>query len=79
MCLFYDWLHFSPEKGDSIMNIEPAILLMYNSFHRYPQLTTQLLEYLSSSSWDILPAKHGDTVTNLDTGMKHLLLKSVIR
>ena len=30
LALFYDWLFFDTEK-DNIMNIEPAILVMYQS------------------------------------------------
>ncbi|XP_062823184.1 integrator complex subunit 3-like, partial [Anolis carolinensis] len=35
LALFYDWLFFNPEK-DSIMNIEPAILVMHHSMKPHP-------------------------------------------
>ncbi|KAF9438747.1 Integrator complex subunit 3 [Entomortierella beljakovae] len=45
LALFYDWLFYDPSK-DSIMNIEPAMLLMERSAERYPYITTILLEFL---------------------------------
>lgn len=45
LALFYDWLFFD-EKVDNIMNIEPAMLLMACSTHKYKELTDSLLEYL---------------------------------
>ncbi|KAK3118139.1 hypothetical protein QOZ80_9BG0694820 [Eleusine coracana subsp. coracana] len=43
--LFYDWLFFE-EGRDSVMNIEPAILLMVNSVSQYTEITNMLLEFL---------------------------------
>lgn len=45
LVLFYDWLFFK-EGVDSIMNIEPAILLMVNSMPKYIHMTHNLLEFL---------------------------------
>ncbi|XP_051114954.1 uncharacterized protein LOC127240359 isoform X2 [Andrographis paniculata] len=45
LALFYDWLFFD-EKMDSIMNIEPAVLLMVHSIPRYIDITHTLLEFL---------------------------------
>lgn len=45
LALFYDWLFFN-EKVDSIMNIEPAILLMVHSIPKYTDITNSLLEFL---------------------------------
>ncbi|KAF9358449.1 Integrator complex subunit 3 [Mortierella sp. AD094] len=45
LALFYDWLFYDPSK-DSIMNIEPAMLLMERSVERYPYITSILLEFL---------------------------------
>ncbi|PKA57358.1 hypothetical protein AXF42_Ash013545 [Apostasia shenzhenica] len=45
LALFYDWLFFD-EKIDSIMNIEPAMLLMMNSINQYVDITHTLLEFL---------------------------------
>ncbi|KAK7343934.1 hypothetical protein VNO77_13069 [Canavalia gladiata] len=45
LALFYDWLFFD-ERVDSIMNIEPAILLMVHSIPKYVDITHALLEFL---------------------------------
>ncbi|XP_078063855.1 integrator complex subunit 3-like, partial [Mustelus asterias] len=45
LALFYDWLFFSPEK-DSIMNIEPAILVMHHSMKPHPAITATLLDFI---------------------------------
>nr|XP_018629259.1 integrator complex subunit 3 [Nicotiana tomentosiformis] len=45
LALFYDWLFFD-ETTDSVMNIEPAILLMVNSIPKYIEVTHTLLEFL---------------------------------
>ncbi|XP_025827256.1 integrator complex subunit 3 [Panicum hallii] len=45
LALFYDWLFFEEGRG-SIMNIEPAMLLMVNSVSQYTDITNMLLEFL---------------------------------
>ncbi|TVU26636.1 hypothetical protein EJB05_29190, partial [Eragrostis curvula] len=45
LALFYDWLFFE-ESMDSVMNIEPAMLLMVNSVSQYTEITNMLLEFL---------------------------------
>ncbi|TSK28279.1 Integrator complex subunit 3 [Bagarius yarrelli] len=45
LALFYDWLFFNPEK-DSIMNIEPAILVMHHSMKPHPAITATLLDFI---------------------------------
>ncbi|CAN6362408.1 unnamed protein product [Urochloa humidicola] len=45
LALFYDWLFFEEGRG-SVMNIEPAMLLMVNSVSQYADITNMLLEFL---------------------------------
>ncbi|XP_059206602.1 integrator complex subunit 3 isoform X1 [Centropristis striata] len=45
LALFYDWLFFNTEK-DSIMNIEPAILVMHHSMKPHPAITATLLDFM---------------------------------
>ncbi|KAL6870887.1 hypothetical protein ACP4OV_014735 [Aristida adscensionis] len=45
LALFYDWLFFEEGRG-SVMNIEPAMLLMVNSVSQYTDITSMLLEFL---------------------------------
>ncbi|CAN1779593.1 Integrator complex subunit 3, partial [Linum perenne] len=45
LALFYDWLFFDG-RGDNVMNIEPAILLMVCSMPQCIGMTQSLLEFL---------------------------------
>lgn len=45
LSLFYDWLLYDSER-DNIMNIEPAILVMYHSMRSHPAITATLLDFL---------------------------------
>ncbi|CAG2120876.1 unnamed protein product, partial [Medioppia subpectinata] len=45
LSLFYDWLFYDAER-DNIMNIEPAILVMYHSIRSHPAITATLLDFL---------------------------------
>ncbi|XP_045478937.1 integrator complex subunit 3 homolog [Harmonia axyridis] len=45
LALFYDWLFFDSDK-DNIMNIEPAILVMYHSMRSHPAVSATLLDFL---------------------------------
>lgn len=45
LSLFFDWLFFDPEK-ESILNLEPAILVMLNSMKSRPTITVNLLDFL---------------------------------
>ncbi|KAJ8770905.1 hypothetical protein K2173_022077 [Erythroxylum novogranatense] len=45
LALFYDWLFFD-DRIDNVMNIEPAMLLMVCSMHKYIGLTQSLLDFL---------------------------------
>jgi integrator complex subunit 3 len=69
MCLFYDWLFFTPEV-DNIMNIgmqfyhlafsdimheEPGILLMLHSMSKYPDITCACIDFLCRISKSYRP------------------------
>ena len=45
LSLFYDWLFYDPER-DNIMNIEPAILVMFHSVRSHPVISVTLLDFL---------------------------------
>lgn len=42
--LLYDWFFFSDK--DNIMNVEPAMLLMFNSLKRYKDLTFSCIQFM---------------------------------
>ena len=78
LALFYDWLFFE-EREDSIMNVEPAILLMINSLPEYAGLTQTLMEFL------ILLVRHYDedrrdlVLRGVGKAFKAVLEKGVVR
>ena len=44
--LFFDWMTYDPSNIQSIMFVEPAMLLMYKSAENNPSMTDSLVEYL---------------------------------
>jgi len=65
LSLFYDWLFYDPER-DNIMNIEPAILVMFHSMRNHPIITVTLLDFLcrvSDSNVTSYLDKHFNTIT----------------
>ncbi|GER46962.1 integrator complex subunit-like protein [Striga asiatica] len=46
LALFYDWLFFDEKVDSTIMNVEPAVLLMVHSLPKYADITNSLLEFL---------------------------------
>ena len=52
--IFFDWLFYKKEK-DSIMLIEPGILVMFCSMREYPEITMELIEFLDlySENFDL--------------------------
>jgi integrator complex subunit 3 len=45
LAIFYDWLFYNP-KYDSVMNIEPAALLIWKSTPKWIDITVDLTEFL---------------------------------
>ena len=46
--LFIDWLYYDDKSQDSIMLVEPGMLLMYRSADKHPRMTDMLVEYLDN-------------------------------
>lgn len=44
--LFIDWLYYDEKQPDSIMLVEPGMLLIYRSADKHPRMTDMLVEYL---------------------------------
>ncbi|XP_008800646.2 integrator complex subunit 3 [Phoenix dactylifera] len=78
LALFYDWLFFD-EKVDSIMNIEPAMLLMVNSVPKYVDLTHTLLEFLFLlvDNYDV--SRKEAIVHGVSAALNLLVRKGVVR
>lgn len=77
LALFYDWLFFDP-AADSIMNIEPAILVMVNSLARYASITASLLEFLVLVVDSYFPPMTQVIRANIVTSFQTILSKGVV-
>ncbi|KAI0225609.1 hypothetical protein L0F63_007412 [Massospora cicadina] len=78
LSLFYDWFFFD-RNLDSIMNIEPGLLLMANSVDAHPYLSELLIEFLSFANAEYFPGQSELIHKGLDSAMELLLEKGVLR
>ncbi|XP_014672236.1 PREDICTED: integrator complex subunit 3-like [Priapulus caudatus] len=77
LALFYDWLFFDPEK-DSIMNIEPAILVMHHSMRPHPAITATLLDFLCRILPNFYPPLSAQVRQGVYTSLRQILEKKVL-
>ncbi|CAH2327412.1 integrator complex subunit 3 [Pelobates cultripes] len=77
LALFYDWLFFSPEK-DSIMNIEPAILVMHHSMKPHPAITATLLDFMCRIISNFYPTLEGNVRQGVFSSLTHIMEKRVL-
>uniref|UniRef100_A0A8C5QMU8 Integrator complex subunit 3 n=1 Tax=Leptobrachium leishanense TaxID=445787 RepID=A0A8C5QMU8_9ANUR len=77
LALFYDWLFFSPEK-DSIMNIEPAILVMHHSMKPHPAITATLLDFMCRIIPNFYPPLEASVRQGVFCSLTHIMEKRVL-
>ncbi|KAJ8398495.1 hypothetical protein AAFF_G00427500 [Aldrovandia affinis] len=77
LALFYDWLFFSPEK-DSIMNIEPAILVMHHSMKPHPAITATLLDFMCRIIPHFYPPLEGQVRQGVFNSLTFIMEKRVL-
>ncbi|PRP89617.1 hypothetical protein PROFUN_00881 [Planoprotostelium fungivorum] len=78
LCLFYDWMFFDEKRGDNIMNIEPALLLMMKSMPKYDKLTSTLLDFLLSVMEFYDPKKKEMIVQGVHNSLSIMIKKGVV-
>ncbi|CAI9735301.1 Hypothetical predicted protein [Octopus vulgaris] len=78
LSLFYDWLLFDPDK-DSIMNIEPAILVMYHSMRPHPVITATLLDFMCRVMPNFCPSLSVQVRQGIYTSLRSILEKRVLQ
>ncbi|KAF9386500.1 Integrator complex subunit 3 [Podila verticillata] len=78
LALFYDWLYYDPTR-DSIMNIEPAMLLMERSLMREPWVTAILVEFLHFTVLNYHPTQREVIQKHVGMAMQVLVDKQVIK
>ncbi|ODN03544.1 Integrator complex subunit 3 [Orchesella cincta] len=77
LALFYDWLVFDP-KTDNIMNIEPGILVMYQSMKPHLAITATLLDFLIRLTQEFWPAGNGKIKEGIGSALRTILEKKVV-
>ncbi|RWS03044.1 integrator complex subunit 3-like protein [Dinothrombium tinctorium] len=77
LSLFYDWLFYDPEK-DNIMNIEPAILVMFHSLRSHPVITVTLLDFLCRIMTNFHPPLNAQIKQGINTSFHQILEKRVL-
>lgn len=77
LALFYDWLFFSPDR-DNIMNIEPAILVMYHSMRPHPAITATLLDFLCRIMPNFCKSLAAQVKQGIYTSLRQILEKRVL-
>ncbi|XP_064474957.1 integrator complex subunit 3-like [Ornithodoros turicata] len=77
LALFYDWLFFNPER-DNIMNIEPAILVMYHSMRPHPAITATLLDFLCRIMPNFCKNLAAQVKQGIYTSLRQILEKRVL-
>nr|CAG4643757.1 EOG090X0205 [Lepidurus arcticus] len=77
LALFYDWFFYDPEK-DNIMNIEPAILVMYHSMRPHPAITATLLDFLCRIIPAFYPPFTAQVRAGVVTSLRQILEKRVL-
>jgi len=78
LALFWDYLAFNPERN-SIMDIEPAILVMQNSLRNHPAITTSLLDFLCRTIVEFHPPITDQLRMGVRTALRMLLDKRVVQ
>ncbi|KAI8777522.1 integrator complex subunit 3-like isoform X1 [Biomphalaria glabrata] len=77
LALFYDWLFFDPER-DSIMNIEPAVLVMFHSMRPHPAITATLLDFMCRIMNNFSPGHTSQIKNSIYTALRTILEKRVL-
>lgn len=76
--LFFDWLLYDA-KMDNIMNIEPAILVMYYSMKPHPNVTASLLDFLCRIPSNFCPKFSEHIKSGLKKSLQQILEKRVVQ
>ncbi|KAJ1820330.1 hypothetical protein LPJ56_003458, partial [Coemansia sp. RSA 2599] len=77
LALFYDWLLYDA-RVDSIMNIEPGVLMMARSVDKYAYLTSSLIEYLAFVCDAYYPPLAADIREGVASAMRDAVDKGVV-
>ncbi|KAJ2738625.1 hypothetical protein H4R23_001016, partial [Coemansia sp. Cherry 401B] len=77
LALFYDWLFYDP-KSDTIMNIEPGVLIIVQSVDKYTFMTASFIEFLTYESDAYSPELAAAIRGSIGLAMQDAVEKGVI-
>lgn len=78
LALFLDWLVFNGDR-DNIMNIEPAILVMYNSMRQHPAISATLLDFMCRIMGNFCPKHSVEIREGIYCALRTILDKEVLQ
>lgn len=78
LSLFWDWLFYHPEKN-SVMDIEPGVLVMFHSLRSHPAITTTLLDFLCRSIVSFHPPMQQFLHQSICLAFRTILAKRVLQ
>ncbi|KAJ1946715.1 hypothetical protein FBU59_001969 [Linderina macrospora] len=78
LALFYDWLFYDPQV-DSIMNIEPGVLIMARSLERYTHMTVTFIEFLGFTADAYCPNLANAIRRSIGLAMQDAVEKGVVQ
>ncbi|KAJ2387208.1 hypothetical protein GGI05_004154, partial [Coemansia sp. RSA 2603] len=77
LALFFDWLSYDATR-DSIMNVEPGVLMLARSVDRYAYLTESLVEFLAFVADAYCPRMAGELRAGVLRVMRDAVEKGVV-
>eukprot|EP01137_Pigoraptor_chileana_P011604 Opistho-2@62725 len=77
LALFLDWFAYDP-KRDSVMLIEPALLLMCHSLPKYVSLSVNLLEFVTVMAAELYPPAASDIRASVSRAFRNAVDVGVI-
>ena len=77
--LFIDWLYYDERAPESIMLVEPGMLLIYRSADKHPRLTDMLVEYLYDYAYIYDPSRSDEAFLSIQRVMQDCEQKGVVQ
>ena len=77
LALFYDWFFYNKES-DSIMNIEPGILVMNHALKSHPVIAATLMDFIIRMTDEFCPELQREVWSGINNSFKDIIDKKVI-
>ena len=77
LALFYDWFFYNKDS-DSIMNIEPGILVMNHALKSHPVIAATLMDFIIRMTDEFCPELQQEVWSGINNSFKDIIDKKVI-